>query len=397
MLDWLIVGGGVHGAHLAIHLLAECGVRAERLRILDPHPRLVARWSQCTENTGMRFLRSPLVHNLAPEPFALRHFVRTEMGRNRSQREFLGKYKRPSLALFARHAEHLAREHGLHGVRIEGRALGLARVGGGVRVETGDGSLETRRVLLAIGMSEQPCWPGWARDLQAGGAAVDHVFDPGFHRADLPAWRHAVVVGGGITAAQTAMALAARQPGTVTWLPRHSLRVQQFDSEPGWLGPRFLAGFHRERDLARRRSIIRQARYRGSVPPDVAVAVRKAMARGELAMRTGQVQDASVAEDGAVFQYAAIGGGGAEPVRADRVVLATGFEPGRPGAGWLDEAVEGLGLPCAACGFPRVDRSLRWAPGIYVTGPLAELEIGPASRNIAGARMAAQRLAHSPD
>jgi hypothetical protein len=56
---------------------------------------------------------------------------------------------------------------------------------------------------------------------------------------------------------------------------------------------------------------------------------------------------------------------GAAPVEAvaDRVVLATGF----------DAAIERMELPCAPCGFPLVDRALRWAPGIYVTGPLAEL------------------------
>lgn len=37
-------------------------------------------------------------------------------------------------------------------------------------------------------------------------------------------------------------------------------------------------------------------------------------------------------------------------------------------------------------------RPLRWHPRLFVTGPLAELEIGPASRDIAGARMAARRV-----
>jgi len=49
-------------------------------------------------------------------------------------------------------------------------------------------------------------------------------------------------------------------------------------------------------------------------------------------------------------------------------------------------------LPCASCGYPIVDTALRWHPHVHVSGPLAELELGPASRNIAGARMAADRL-----
>lgn len=56
------------------------------------------------------------------------------------------------------------------------------------------------------------------------------------------------------------------------------------------------------------------------------------------------------------------------------------------------EAVRRLGLRCAACGYPVVSPSLAWSDGLHVTGPLAELELGPSSRNIAGARRAADRL-----
>ena len=49
-------------------------------------------------------------------------------------------------------------------------------------------------------------------------------------------------------------------------------------------------------------------------------------------------------------------------------------------------------LPCARCGYPIVDPSLRWHPGVYVSGPLAELELGPVARNIAGARRAGDRI-----
>jgi len=79
-------------------------------------------------------------------------------------------------------------------------------------------------------------------------------------------------------------------------------------------------------------------------------------------------------------------------ILAARVVLATGFEQSRPGGPWLDATIEALGLPCAECGYPRLDAALRWHPRIHVSGPLAELEVGPASRNIAGARMAADRV-----
>jgi hypothetical protein len=81
-----------------------------------------------------------------------------------------------------------------------------------------------------------------------------------------------------------------------------------------------------------------------------------------------------------------------ETIEADLVVLATGFESARPGGVWLDEVIAALNLPTAECGYPIVDRTLCWGPGLYVTGPLAELEIGPVARNIIGARLAAERI-----
>ena len=80
-------------------------------------------------------------------------------------------------------------------------------------------------------------------------------------------------------------------------------------------------------------------------------------------------------------------------LEVDRVVLATGFEVHRPGGGLLgEETIDRLGLPCAECGYPLVSPRLEWASGLFVSGPLAELELGPTARNIAGARAAGERL-----
>jgi len=56
-----------------------------------------------------------------------------------------------------------------------------------------------------------------------------------------------------------------------------------------------------------------------------------------------------------------------------------------------------MDLPTAKDGFPIVDRHLRWRKGLFVMGRLAELEVGPVSRNISGARMAASRIITSPE
>ena len=77
---------------------------------------------------------------------------------------------------------------------------------------------------------------------------------------------------------------------------------------------------------------------------------------------------------------------------ADRVLLATGFVQSRPGGPLVEHAIADYGLPCAPCGYPIVDKQLCWRDGLYVTGPLAELELGATAPNIRGARLAGERL-----
>jgi hypothetical protein len=439
MLDYLIIGGGIHGTHLSLYLTQRKGVPQDRLRVLDPYEAPLARWDATVANVGMDYLRSSHAHNLHYDPFSLVTFARTQQGERLAR--FTDPFGRPSVELFRAHNQHLIRRHQLDSLRIVGRAHGLARYDDGWRVETSSGSLEARRVILAISLTEQPYWPDWTRELRLAGAPVYHIFDPAFKRESIADWTHATVIGGGITAAQTAMAMAAQAP--VTLLTRHPLRVHAFDSDPCWVTALCLRAFHAEPDYTRRRAMIQSARYRGSVPTDVARSLQQAALLGALQRRLAEVTHAELRDaspvalpvvecqstDDAAFlpplltgegrggglppvSEAAFSpslnsgrgpGGGVSPIRlhlsdgstldSDLVILATGFEAARPGGVWLDNAIATYGLPCAPCGYPIVDETLCWQRGLYVTGPLAELAIGPTARNIIGARLASERFA----
>jgi hypothetical protein len=384
MLDWLIVGGGPHGVHLALNLIERGGIVAERLRIIDPHATLLARWTASTIGTGMAFLRSPVVHHLGLGPNALLDFGRQHGGQRGL---FHGQYRRPALRLFNAHCAALIADYGLDRLHVRERATGLRRLEHGWQVETPAGGLEARRVLLAISASEQPRRPAWAATLQAQGAAVEHIYAPGFCRPDGADGRRTVVVGGGIGAVQTALALARARPGNVTLLVRSPLRERKFDSEPCWLGPACLTRFWAEPDYGRRRAMLREARNPGSVPPELARTLQRAVRWGLLDLVQGEVQTADRLPSGTIRLDLAD-----RSLCADRVLLGTGFSPGRPGGAWLDAAIAAYALPTAPCGYPIVAPSLEWAPGLFVTGALAELELGPPARNIAGARHAAQRV-----
>ena len=61
MLEWIIVGGGIHGTLLANFLLSAQKVLPHQIQILDPYPHLLFRWQHCTQNCGMEFLRSTVL------------------------------------------------------------------------------------------------------------------------------------------------------------------------------------------------------------------------------------------------------------------------------------------------------------------------------------------------
>ncbi|ACY15523.1 FAD-dependent oxidoreductase [Haliangium ochraceum] len=389
MLDWLIIGGGPHGHHLAARLLSSGKVTAERLCIIDPHSEPFAVWRRCTRNTGMRFLRSPQVHHIGIAPFALRRFAESPSARGVAG--FRRPYARPALALFDRHCDAVRESFGLAACTRLATARAIVASAGGLRVDSERGALEARNVALAIGGGDCLQWPEWARELREAGAPVHHVFEPDFSRAFMPPWEHALVVGGGITAAQTALALVKDGPGRVTMLSPHAIREHMFDADPGWLGPKYLRGFHAEQDPGRRRAMIRAARRRGSMPPELAKRLREALRDPRLSVIEDRVVRASVADEAALSLELARE---QRTLEVDLVLLATGFSPRRPGT-FLDQAVDSLGLPCAPCGYPLVDPTLRWHPRLRVMGALAELEVGPTARNLSGAREAAKRIVTS--
>lgn len=388
MLDWLIVGAGVHGTHHAVRLLAAGRVAPDRLTLLDPLPGLLARFRECTEATGTEYLRSAVVHHLDVAPMALQRY--SERWRDRAGRSPLAGFRvqKPLLAMFFAHSEDVARAHRLEACRVTAQALRLERRAEGWRVETDRGGLDSRRVLLALGLSEQPVWPSWAVEARQSGCPVDHVFRPGFRRDALPPDEDLLVVGGGLSAAQLALALAAERPGRVELLMRHPQRLFDYDADPCWLGPKCLDAFHREPCLTRRRRQIQAARFRGSMPRATWLELRRAEDAGLLRRAEGEVE--GLDGRGERLEVRLRRG---ETRTADRLLLATGFASHRPGGALLDQAIEDHDLPLAPCGYPRLARDLSWAPGLHATGPLAELEIGPVSRNIQGARLAAARLA----
>ncbi|MEM7166809.1 MAG: SidA/IucD/PvdA family monooxygenase [Planctomycetota bacterium] len=298
------------------------------------------------------------------------------------------------------------------------RATSIKPMQGGYRVQTEAGErLEAKRVVLALGMGDQLHWPVWARPLRSQNrrARVHHVFAPDFKRQDVAEDHSVVVVGGGISAAQLALSLFEANPDRrITIVSRHLLKKEDFDSDPGWLGPTLLKNFHSEKSYARRRAMIQEARNLGSLASEVLHSLENAIRTGTIRWKLAEIAAAAYQAmrqkvrislchyelDETLYRKTReiVSKLNQTPrgLEADVVLLATGFEAKRPGGSLVDDAVQSMNLPTARDGFPILDRHLSWREGLYVMGPLAELEVGPASRNLSGARMAAGRIVKCP-
>ena len=392
MTRWLIAGGGIHGTHVAARLVEEAGISPADITILDPAPRLLARWRARTAATGMTYLRSPAVHHLGRQPFELLRSGQQSGFASCGLPAFEQPYNRPALSLFNDHAETVIARTGIGNRHRRARAVEARLNQDRVRLKLDDGStVEADNLVLALGAGDQPHWPSWARKLARDGADILHLFDSGARvqegmpSAGNPAPAKVAVIGAGISGVQLALRLASLDIPLML-VSGHPLRAHQFDSEPGWLGPRYMKAFSEERDPARRRAAIQEARHTGSLPPALVQELRGAVSEGRIVCVEGPVSTAHIA-NGCIQIVTP-----ERTLTIDRVILATGFDPGRPGGPLVDGLAEDYGLRCAACGYPVPDAHLRWHPRVFVTGPLAELELGPVARNIAGARRAADRL-----
>lgn len=373
MLDWLIVGAGLHGRFIADAI--QRAAPAVELALLDPAEPLAA-WQARADACGMHYLRSSNAHHLGATANSLRRFATTHDFDAGHQ---LGYYRRPSRALFESHALATLGTP----AQIPARAVRIEAAGAHWRVSTDDDATYlARRVVLATGPHRL--------HRPAAMADAEHVFDPGFALGE-PGPRLAIV-GGGITGAQ--LALRAAEAGhSVCWVTRTPPRPAVFDSDPCYAGPRCLQPFWNT-PLTLRSALLRTARKPGTLPPDVLARITADLAAGQIGW---QCADAVGLNDrGVLF-------GDGRQLAADRIVLATGFCNRPASDSLLGRCIAdlsagpgrglGLGLGMDEDGHLSISADLEAAPGLHVAGRPASLQLGPMAGNIKGARLAGAALA----
>ncbi len=388
-----IIGGGIHGTSIALRLLRDIPTAAQHIAIVDRHLQPLTEWRCKTERQGMTFLRSPAVHHITLDPLGIVEYAEHH---NRTN-ELTPPYSQPSTDLFWDFCNDALAVSGLqipptgHGVYYQFEVAKLRWDKGAGRfpfrlISTNNEGFRSRCVILAIGSDDcayvPPEFAEWQRQHPD---KVVHAsqFSVNYKQEQEDSGK-IVIVGGGLTAGTLAKSLA-EQGHHVVLIARKQLKTEQFDFPPIWLGPKALSEFANETDFQRRYQIIQENRGEGSITPDVMETLKNST-------------NVDVHPETHICNIVSAQGLQVETTRGtitnvSRIILATGYKFNLRRYGFLRELIRQYPIPLV-CGLPKLDTNLQFHPikNLFGSGTVAQLQIGPASGNIAGANLAYERF-----
>lgn len=279
-VDIAIVGAGPQALTLVTHLLQKKKSRRNRFVVLDPAGDWMRQWQHQFAAYDIPHLRSPAVHHPDPKPHDLRTFAESR------PQELFPPYDLPGTQLFQDFCQDVIHRWELQGRVIPERVqhIELLQQQRQQRFQMGmaDGRVLTaKRVVLAIA-GGTPNLPEWARTLPFTYPS-DRLLHS--HQIDLRGLRltgeRVLIVGSGLTSGHLAPRAIARG-ATVIMMVRRTFYEKLFDAEPGWLGPKYLKGFHAEADWKTRWQMIQSARNGGSLTPGIFTKLRRLEREGKL-------------------------------------------------------------------------------------------------------------------
>ena len=389
-----IIGGGIHGVSIALRLLREMPTAANRLAILDRYPLPLTQWKRKTERQGMTCLRSPAVHHITPDALGIVEYAERH---NRSD-ELAPPYSQPSTQLFSDFCTTMLTELAAYKVyhQFEVAELRWDKGAGNFPfrlISTNNTGFRSSCVVLAIGADDcayiPPAFTQWQRQYPK---TVLHAsqFTVGSNKDGQHSEGKIVIVGGGLTAGTLAKSLSERGHRVVL-IARKALKTEQFDFPPIWLGPKALAEFANETDFRQRYDIIQENRGEGSITPNIMETLVSA-SNIDLYPKTCICNIVST-EESASAQRLQIETTRGTITDVSRVILATGYRFDLRRYKFLAELITKHQIPIVR-GLPCLDDDLQLHPvqNLFGSGTIAQLQIGPASGNIAGASLAYERL-----
>ncbi|KAG6040280.1 hypothetical protein E4U41_001067 [Claviceps citrina] len=327
-------------------------------------------------------------------------------------------YYTPSQSLFCDHCEHVALRYCLKSDLIRKDTLTNLDYGAvkGVSiddqpiftVETPSKRFYSKAVVLAVGPAnkpEIPRMPSMPADLQdlrqACHSLQIKVFPDPIVQQRMAAGKatNVLIVGGGLTSAQLTD-LAIRKGVTKVWhIMRGPCRVKHFDVDLEWMGKyknteqaRFWLADSDEERL----EIFKSARGGGSFTPLFYKRLKKHIASGRL-----ELHDKTSLLDSTFEQTDEEGGMWTvktdpplDMPSFDYIYFATGVQTDVSSLPYLQTIQKKYPIKSFG-GFPCINEDLMWTEDLplYCVGRLSSLQLGPASPNLGGAKLGAERVA----
>ncbi len=391
-IDLAIVGAGPHSLTLVTHLLQKKKSMRGRFLVFDPSGTWMNRWDRQFAALEIPHLRSPAVHQPDPNPHALRTFAESRSD------ELFQPYDLPGTQLFRDFCQETIRRWQLADfvypaqvVQIEpfkdnGRSRFRLRLANGQ-------TIIARRVVIANG-GALPNLPEWVGQISTS-YPQDRLLHS--HQVDLRGLRlqgeRILIIGGGLTSGHLALG-AVERGAQVLLMSRRNVYGKLFDADPAWIGPKYLKGFWAEPDLHTRWEMIQAARNGGSMTPAILARLRQLERNGQVVFyEQCGVSQAEWSDDR--WQVHCDNSAVHECIHhqsIDRIWVATGSQLDARNHPLLPDVLAAHPIEVVN-GLPVIDEHLRWQGcELFVMGGLAALQVGPAARNLSGARAASNRI-----
>ncbi len=385
-IDLAIVGAGVQALTLTTHLLQKSQKYYRKFLVFDPSQTWLSQWQRQFAAQQIPYLRSPAVHHPDPNPHQLRTFAKDR------HNELFPPYDRPGTKLFNDFCHEVIRRWKLADKVYPAKVIQIMPIKSASRsqfqlvLDTGE-TIVARKVVLATGSGKIQL-PDWVERITLNYPTdrLCHSQQVNLNQINILEEK-ILIIGGGLTSGHLARG-AINLGATVTLMTRKQLQEKIFDADPGWLGPKYLKGFHAETDWSVRYQQIQQARNGGSMPPDMMLQLRRATHDGKVRIdECCQVSDLKwqdnlwqvLCHDGSKHQF-------------NRIWLATGTRFNAAEHPLLQDVLETYPTKLVK-GLPVLDEHLRLPKSnFFIMGGLAALRVGPVARNIGGGKMACQHI-----
>jgi hypothetical protein len=384
-IDLAVVGAGPHSLTLVSHLLEKKPILGQKLLVFDSRTWL-SQWTDQFAAQEIPHLRSPVVHHPASNPYALREFAQ-----NRPN-ELFKPYDLPGTKLFEDFCFQLISQWQLTERLYPSKVQQILPISEGKKsrfelILEGGNSIIARRVVLATG-GGVPQMPEWVKQINTPypPERLSHSQSVDLRKLQLSG-KTILIIGGGLTTGHLAVG-AIKKGARVILISRRNLQERLFDTDPGWLGPKYLTEFSAESNWYERSRLIQQARNGGSMTPLMMWQLKQELKQGTLTLQENcQVSGASWQDNHWLVKC-----NHGEIVTCDLLWQATGSKFEVKENPLLKEML--IAYPQEIInGLPVLDDCLRLGKKeFFLMGGLAALQIGPVARNLSGARMAARRI-----